>query len=303
MSRLSKLDILSVCKYFDTIDDFKNLVFVNKKFRDIPEYFKFNPIPLLVRSIRGKLSLKKDVIYFPKIETLYIYNRVLYSEREEIAKRFNIPVSFRNFELSRIYNPKTEHYDIDVPYEEKDIPHIKKINNGYFSYSDIKEIVFYNLESIGINSFCNCKFLTKVELQYVEKVKRFAFYRCENLVCVNLPNVRSVGENAFEDCISLTEINMPKVEIIKESSFSNCRRITKLEFENVLTIDRFAFYECESLIEIDLPKVEHICENAFRPCRLLKIVNIPNVKTIEGSFCGINRFQVFNAPNILLQNL
>ena len=71
-----------------------------------------------------------------------------------------------------------------------------------------------------------------------------AFYRCEKVTAVTLPNtITSIGELAFYDCLALSKIVIPA---------------------SVTNIDKYAFWLCLNLLNVELPTtVETIGENAF----------------------------------------
>ncbi|ELP86247.1 leucine rich repeat containing protein BspA family protein, partial [Entamoeba invadens IP1] len=65
MSQLDSYSLMIVTKYFNTIEDFINVEFVNKKFRFNLDKFHFNPIRLT----------KKTLKYFSHIETLNVWSK------------------------------------------------------------------------------------------------------------------------------------------------------------------------------------------------------------------------------------
>ena len=78
----------------------------------------------------------------------------------------------------------------------------------------------------------------------------YAFYDCNSLTSINLPNVTTVGDYAFGSCYSLTSINLPNVTTVGEDAFSSCKSLTSINLPNVTTVGDYAFYDCNSLMEI-----------------------------------------------------
>ena len=68
----------------------------------------------------------------------------------------------------------------------------------------------------------------------MRKIGEWAFYNCDSLEYVNIPNsVTSIGNSAFEGCDSLEYVNIPN---------------------SVTSIGDDAFYECSKLKSINIPK-------------------------------------------------
>ena len=63
-NKLGSYQLMITSKYFDDINDFKNLEYATKKAKGNMEKFHFNPIPL-TRETRK---------YFTHLETLHVYN-------------------------------------------------------------------------------------------------------------------------------------------------------------------------------------------------------------------------------------
>ena len=84
----------------------------------------------------------------------------------------------------------------------------------------------------------------------VKVIGNGAFFWCESLTSINIPNsVTTIENRAFIDCKSLTSINIPNsVTTIGESAFACCRSLIRINIPNsVTTIGKCAFYSCRRL--------------------------------------------------------
>ncbi|MCQ2485669.1 MAG: leucine-rich repeat protein [Clostridia bacterium] len=114
-----------------------------------------------------------------------------------------------------------------------------------------------------------------------------AFYDCENLETVTLPDtISEIGDAAFEDCIKLKSINLPNLTVIPDSVFSGCKSLLYIDIpDSVKEIHSYAFSDCEQLKNIYLPdNIESIYDGAFYHCKAVRNIFIPqNVSFIESS--------------------
>lgn len=117
-----------------------------------------------------------------------------------------------------------------------------------------------------------------------------AFYNCDNLVQVNLPNtITSTGANTFISCSSLSSIVIPLgVTSIGWQSFAYCENLTNINIpDSVTSISGHAFYGCTSLSGITIPNgVLSIGTSAFYACKNIESIDIPaSVSSIDfGAF-------------------
>lgn len=118
----------------------------------------------------------------------------------------------------------------------------------------------------------------------------YAFFRCENLSSIVIPNsVTYIGKSAFSGCKGLTSIVVPEgVTSIGESAFNSCTNAVTIDIPNSVTGDSFGDYTfagCESLTAINIPEgVSRIGSSAFRFCKSLKSVTIPSSVNIIYEF-------------------
>ena len=97
----------------------------------------------------------------------------------------------------------------------------------------------------------------------VTSIKKRAFYQCDKLLVVSIPNtITKIESDTFRDCDSLTNVTIPS---------------------SVTSIGTYAFYSCSSLTNIVIPNsVTSIGEYAFSWCRTLTNIVIPNSVTTMG---------------------
>ena len=84
-----------------------------------------------------------------------------------------------------------------------------------------------------------------------------AFYNCENLTSVTIPNtVWIIGYQAFCGCTGLTSITIPnRVKVINGAAFCNCTSLTSIIIPSkVEEIETHTFSGCHSLKSVILRK-------------------------------------------------
>ena len=90
--------------------------------------------------------------------------------------------------------------------------------------------------------------VTAGDLQGVTTIGNYAFYGCESLVFIELPNtITSIGMSAFQNCKALASISIPEsVTEIKQNAFSGCSSLKTIELSNSVTkIEQGCFQSCD----------------------------------------------------------
>lgn len=134
----------------------------------------------------------------------------------------------------------------------------------------------------------------------ITTVGNYAFYECDNLVRVTLPNaMTSIGGNAFAGCNSLTDITLPETVVsINSSAFERCTSLPSINLENIKTIGAHAFRNCISFTSVTISdNTTTIGKAAFWNCRNIESVSIgKNVTSIgEGEYIGSGSFDECNS--------
>lgn len=105
------------------------------------------------------------------------------------------------------------------------------------------------------------------------RIKENAFYLCESLDSVIIPNdIISIGSRAFYGCSSLKSVTIPNgITNIENGTFGHCENLTSITIpESVTSIGQDAFYYCDALTSVTIPKnVTSIGWGAFGDCDAL----------------------------------
>lgn len=152
---------------------------------------------------------------------------------------------------------------LNIPSETVTIPYgiFKFLSGLSFIDVDVNSACFTSIDGVlydkSVSELIACPRLKDeiTILDGIQTISPFAFYSCQNLRVINMPNsITMLGEAGFWGCNSLTDIN-----------FS----------DNITFIDDNAFWECTSLTSMLLPKsIAGIGDNAFTGCTNLTKIYI-----------------------------
>ena len=118
-----------------------------------------------------------------------------------------------------------------------------------------------------------------------------AFGKCENLICVLLPDgLETLGDSAFYNCAALEYVYLPdSLRTMGEGCFYRCTDLPYLRVpQNVESIGKHAFEECVNLRGISLPNtysLRKIGSAAFKGCISLRAIVLPLGLTAIDSSC------------------
>ena len=129
---------------------------------------------------------------------------------------------------------------------------------------------------------------------------KHAFYDCDGLTQITLPNtITTIGSSAF--CSSgLTSITLPpSLEKLHDNAFSYCSKLIEVVFPaNLKEIGRMAFYKT-SITTLSIPKtVVSIGHQAFADCENLISITVENGNSKYYAPEGSNA--VFKGDTLLL---
>lgn len=113
-------------------------------------------------------------------------------------------------------------------------------SNTHFGY-------VFGAASYSLNKDTIPSSLQNVQITGGTTVKEFAFYNCNNLKSIKLPNsMTNIEGYAFAGCSNLTEINIPNgTTSIKSYTFANCSALEEIRLpSSVVSIADNAFINC-----------------------------------------------------------
>ena len=122
----------------------------------------------------------------------------------------------------------------------------------------------------------------------VTRVGDYAFYACDRLVRVVLPDgVEVIDEHAFQDCTLLERVDLPStVKHIGYYAFYNCPALQSVELpDGIPGIGNYAFSGCHSLASVKWPAgLVTIGISSFSHCTSLTAVQLPPRVTKIGDY-------------------
>ncbi|MBQ6652263.1 MAG: leucine-rich repeat protein [Prevotella sp.] len=163
-----------------------------------------------------------------------------------------------------------------------------------------------SIEGFGDNIFMDCHYLTEVTLPSSLTRIDNAYYNCENLKIINVPDgsqlrniagsafttnkaleefnflgsceLKTIGSNAFANLTNLTSFDVPKtVTQISANAFSGCSSLATVTFAEdaeLTSVHAGAFADC-GLTAITIPEsLARIGAEVFRNCAVLETVNL-----------------------------
>ena len=147
----------------------------------------------------------------------------------------------------------------------------------------------------------------------VTAISEEAFYNCENLRAVEIPqSVKYIGQKAFAGCSGLTTIEIPSSIVkIYAWAFEGCSGLEKITFLDswgevgkdraLEEIEQGAFSNCTSLKNVTIPaQLKILGKYAFSDCTNLATVNFENnsqLKRIEqGAFSDCSALKNLSIP-------
>lgn len=147
-----------------------------------------------------------------------------------------------------------------------------------------------SVKRIGTAAFYNCETLETVILPEdisLGVIEARAFGYCKNLKDITLPaSLRAIGNAAFFHCYSLEQVCLGTCLIsLGDLAFSQCTALTDLRFApdcELPNVTSRAFSHCKNLRSVEIPRdIETIEEKAFEFCDKLERVSFAEGSELE----------------------
>lgn len=134
-------------------------------------------------------------------------------------------------------------------------------------------------------------------------IGKYAFYGCESLVSVTLPNtLANIGYAAFRNCTSLPSVTLPDSLVsIDELAFYYCASLVGITFpSSIVSIGVRAFCDCSSIENVFIPRsVANIGEGAFSRCPKIESMSVESGNAVYDSRNNCNAI-VETATNTII---
>lgn len=195
------------------------------------------------------------------------------------GSEFKIPTQSQPFLKGKFYvydTTKTNSFEsiFDLPgMEEGKIIINQPANEIWYTSTDGNVVTPNATDVFGANIVSNTYENGKGIIIFdgdVTEIGENAFYLCENLASITLPEgITSIGTMAMDTCTNLSEVVIPdSVVTIGDHAFNDCFNLSNVVIgENVTTISAWAFSDCVALTSVTIPdSVSIIGEGAFGAC-------------------------------------
>ena len=275
--QLDSYSMLIVGKYFQTLEDYVNIICVNSKYIDMLDKYHYNPIPITQKQLKYFSHLETQYLYSPDDEILKGIQRITVEYRVEYSQYLSMIHNYKN-KMKAIKFLRIEYSLYDVDEFGCDIP--QEVNMlGYCSFGRMNQemlcipdqikllsprccyessfqkiMVSESIRELPIAMCYKCIQLQSIVIpSSIGCIKEFCFQKCTSLKSIQLPTTISyIGNNCFDGCSSLSSIQLPdSISVLNERIFSNCISLKHIHFPSLLTkIRHKCFFNCKSLSSI-----------------------------------------------------
>lgn len=164
---------------------------------------------------------------------------------------------------------------------------IKKIGDGAFSSTPVREVKGGAVSWMGKGIFHGCRNLESVDFSEsrMSVIPERTFSGCVSLKNISLPtNVIYIGSRAFEGT-AIEKADFPKVNDIGEYAFANARHLEEVSFAKGCRIGEGAFFGTGSLSSISVNPGE-TAALSFAGANIEGKIEIAGESVGEGAYAG-----------------
>lgn len=183
---------------------------------------------------------------------------------------------------------------------------------------DNDSVLLANAKTITMSDVADLTVMTELAVpKGVERIGKYAFYKCSGLVSVTIPDgVTSIEDSAFFNCVGIKSVTIPgSVQSIGGNAFFGCKNITAVRYNGTLaqwcrmnnagldirakTVTLSDVADINKMTALTIPAgVTDIGSHAFENCGTLLSVIIPDgVRSIgDHAFAGCNGIMTVIIP-------
>ncbi|MFI3331549.1 MAG: leucine-rich repeat domain-containing protein [Rikenellaceae bacterium] len=154
----------------------------------------------------------------------------------------------------------------------------------YFTPTSFTSLSAAVATEVGQCAFYSCESLHTVDLPNVTTIHDAAFNWCTAVTNFNLPRLTKLGYNAISYCTSLTELSLPRLTYVNNRGIFFNSALTSLETPLVNEIEDFAYAKNSVMTTLSLPKVTEVPKWTFTSCSKLAYLELPKATTFE-NYC------------------
>ncbi|MGN0813805.1 MAG: leucine-rich repeat protein [Candidatus Coproplasma sp.] len=169
------------------------------------------------------------------------------------------------------------------------------VNSAFLVPENLKKVTLTKGKYLNSGAFYECEFLTEINLpDGLTEIGSQAFYGCESLTSLVIPDsVISVGQGAFEECNSLSSLTVPFVgQTPSTNGFISYTFGSNSFYINTSVMP-------ESLKTVTVTRADALAANAFYGCSHIKEINLPDNLTSVGdyAFSGCSSLTSLTVPD------
>ncbi len=172
------------------------------------------------------------------------------------------------------------------------------------AYGSDDPVVWAQMEQQSAYLGKDCSLLTvppEIDGYTVSVIGHNAFYKCNSIIKVTLPDtIKSIESSAFRSC-NLEEIDMqPGIETIGDYAFADCTKLKSITFKDGLkSVGDRAFYDCDDMEEANFPNsVEQFGQLPFMDCWKMRTFKVPaSLSEIRDKMFAYTGLQYIEIPS------
>lgn len=300
--KLEEGHLIEVGKYVNEFEDLKNLSCTNKKYKDLIEKYKFNPVicssPWLYllkfkNAVTYRVYSNQSSFLHSPSDCLIMNVKKIIFETGSVGKvKLSSVLSYKNI-LPGKENWKKEIFPFEdeglsgassspagfkivLTHEESGEEVVFLVEFGNTCMVDARKEYSFEKERENYNFFLNIVRKSNIENPTKMSLEAIKISGVKKVVISF--KVENIAKSSFVFCNNLEYVEVANdINSVEEYAFGYCKKLKQVIFKGkVSKIEDCAFVGCNSLKELQLPEgLVHIGFSCFKNCNSLKKIFIP----------------------------